>query len=136
MTHLMEKRIPCYSKSYHSKVWQFRFATALTNQSKCQKVQSDAINTDKLTKPSILDQKFSNFDGEIACIKQNDYRDLDRTWANMGLMSSDGWRYQWCSSNLASIQFIDIREANNINLPGLAVVSFPSNRLVFTVHGT
>ena len=48
-----------------------------TNRS-AKKLKSGTISTEKITKPSILGEKFSNIDGEIACIKQNDYRDFDR----------------------------------------------------------
>ena len=54
-----------------------------------KKFKSDAISTEKITKPTIFDKKFSNFDGEITCIEQNDYRELDRTWALCQVMDED-----------------------------------------------
>ena len=54
-----------------------------------KKFKSDAISIEKITKPSILDEKFSKLDREIACIEQNDYLDLDRTWALCHVMDED-----------------------------------------------
>ena len=34
-------------------------------------------------------RQFSNFDGGISCIEQNDYSDLDRTWALCQVMDED-----------------------------------------------
>ena len=36
-----------------------------------------------------MDETFSTFDGNISCTKENDYRNLDRTWAVCQMMDED-----------------------------------------------
>ena len=47
------------------------------------------LPTNRSAKKFKSDTKFSNIDGEIACIKQNDYRDFDRLWALCQVMDED-----------------------------------------------
>ena len=54
-----------------------------------EKFKENTIITEKISKPSILNETFPNFDGKISCIEQNDCNELDRTWALCQVMDEE-----------------------------------------------